>query len=120
MTVLTRLLWECNNWQLSKSQLKKLESFHFQCLREMMGKTYRDHITVEEVMKATKSERLEFQIIMRRLRMVGKIERMDDKLIPKKIMYGTLDHTKIPSAKCSGNLMKKMKNPFMQGLSTQK
>ena len=38
---------------------------------------------------------------------------MDDKLIPKKIMYGTLDHTKIPSAKCSGNLMKKMKNPFM-------
>ena len=28
-------------------------------------------------------------------------------------MYGTLDHTKIPSAKCSGNLMKKMKNAFM-------
>ena len=113
MSVLTRLLWECNNWQLSKSQIKKLESFHFQCLREMMGKTYRDHITVEEVMKATKSERLEFQISMRRLRMVGKIERMDNKLLPKKIMYGTLDHTKIPSATCSGNLIKKIKNPFM-------
>ena len=88
-----------------------------------MGKTYRDHITVEKVMKATKSERLEFQINMsteehrstggRRLRMVGKIERMDNKLLPKKIMYGTLDHTKIPSAKCSENLIKKMKNPFM-------
>ena len=45
--------------------------------------------------------------------MVGKIERMDNKLLPKKIMYGTLDHTKIPSAKCSGNLIKKMKNLFM-------
>jgi hypothetical protein len=28
-------------------------------------------------------------------------------------MYGALDHTRIPNAKCSANLMKKMKNPFM-------
>ena len=114
LLVLTKLLFECNNWKLTKGQLKSLESFHFLRLREIMGKTYKDKITTEEVFIATNSEKIEYQISMRRLKMLAKFERMDSKLIPKIVMYGTIDKHKLTGM--DSDRIRKFKNIYMKEL----
>ena len=89
--VLSTLLWDCNNWVLSKNQLDKLETFHTKNLRQILGKTWEDKMTLETTYERTSSQRIEYQFKARRLKMIAKIERMPDNMLPKMILYGTID-----------------------------
>jgi hypothetical protein len=89
--VLATLLWDCNNWILSKTQLKELERFHSKRLKIILGKTWKDKLTLETIYERTNSQRIEYQFKARRLKMIAKIERMPDNMLPKMILYGAID-----------------------------
>ena len=43
--VVSSLLWDCNNWKLSKRELERFESFNHQALLRIMGHTMWDQLT---------------------------------------------------------------------------
>ena len=49
--VLSILLYGCETWQIYASDQAKLNAFHTRCLRKIIGVTYKDRITNEEVFK---------------------------------------------------------------------
>ena len=74
---------------------RKLEVFHNQCLRGIMGITSRqqrmEHISSVQMAKQFgMKESLEDLIVARRLRWLGHVARMEDHRIPKKILFGWL------------------------------
>jgi len=61
----------------------KLEAAHHRWLRGILGITWRDKVTNEEVRKRTGQALLEKVIRERRLRRLGHVIRMDEVRIPK-------------------------------------
>ena len=66
---------------MSKSQERKLNSFHFRCLRRLLKITWKDKITNQEVLKRTGLTSIYSLLMQRRL---GHVRRMDDGRIPKR------------------------------------
>jgi len=66
---------------------KKLEAAHHWWLRGILGITWRDKVTNEEVRKRTGQILLEKVIRERRMRWLGHVTRMDEVLIPKQALH---------------------------------
>ena len=96
------------------------ETFHNDCLRTILRKTWKDKITIEELHKRSGSGRMEFRIKMRRLRTLSKIERMSDDMIPKILIHGAIDVEKVKSFEKKRILVRlekkreRKQNPFMK------
>ena len=88
--VLSTLLYSSETWATTKKQETKLNSFHFRCLRRILGISWMDKITNEEVLKRTCLTTLPTLLKRRRLRWLGHVSRMEDGRIPKDILYGEL------------------------------
>ena len=87
---LSSLLYGSEAWTLYARQLRLLEAWHIKSLRSIMGVTWRDKLTYEEMYRRTGSGSLESQIGRRQLRWIGHVIRMDDSRVPKQILYGEL------------------------------
>ena len=88
--VLSTLLYGSETWATTKKQEAKLNSFHFRCLRRILGISWMDRITNAEVLKRTRLTTLPTILKKRRLRWLGHVSRMKDGRIPKDILYGEL------------------------------
>ena len=74
---------------------RKLEAFHNRCLRGILGivsvQHHLQHISSVQVAKQFgMDELLEDMIVLRGLRWLGHLARMDDHRLPKKILFGWL------------------------------
>ena len=56
----------------------------------MLGITWRDRVTHEEIYRRTGTTSLESQLGRRQLRWMGHVIRMDDSRLPKQVLYGEL------------------------------
>jgi len=65
---------------------KKLEAAHHRWLRGILGITWRDKVTNEEIQKRTRQTLLKKVIRVRRLRWLGHVTRMDEVHIPKQAL----------------------------------
>jgi hypothetical protein len=90
VAVVPILLWDCNNWNFTKVQLQKLESFNHKCLLRLMRRSYHDKLNMEVVIQHTRTIKIEFQVRYRRLKALGRMERMEDTRLPKIALYGSL------------------------------
>ena len=81
--VCSTLLYGSETWTLPSIQEKKINTFHLRCLRRILGITWQQKITNEEVLRRTGLTTMYFTLSQRRLRWLGHILRMGDERIPK-------------------------------------
>ena len=91
LVVLGALLWDCNNWiGVKSSQWKLLESFNKQKLKQLAGYGPFDYISYAQLLDMTSLKRIDLQVKSRKLKQLGKIQRMEDFDLPKILLYSTM------------------------------
>jgi len=88
--VISTLLYGSESWTTYSSQERKLQTFHLRCLRRILGITWKDKVTNNEVLSRAGIPSMFTLLRQRRLRWLGHIHRMDDGRIPKDLLYGQL------------------------------
>ena len=88
--VLSTLLYACETWTLYRRDIKRLEQFQLQKLRQILKLRPEDHIPNTEVLTRATLPSLEATITRHRLRWAGHTLRMDSSRLPKMILYGEL------------------------------
>ena len=88
--VLSTLLYASETWTLYAHQEKRLSVFHMRCLRRILGITWSDRVTNNEVLERAKIPSMVTLLRQRRLRWLGHVCRMDEGRIPKDILYAEL------------------------------
>ena len=87
---LSTLLYGSEAWTLYQRQLRKLESYHISCLQRILGITWKNKITHNEIYRRTRSNSILYLVAQRQLRWTGHVVRMDDERLPKQVLYGEL------------------------------
>ena len=88
--VCSTLLYGSETWTLSKANEKKLNTFHFRCLRRILRITWQHKIPNEVVLKRTGLTTMYTTLSQYKLRCLGHVRRMEDGWIPKDLLYGEL------------------------------
>ena len=88
--VLSTLLYGSEAWTLYSRQEKRLNAFHMRCLRRLLGITWQDRITNSSVLSQAGVPSMFAILTQKRLRWLGHVCRMEDRRIPKDILYGEL------------------------------
>ena len=71
--VLSTLLYASETWTLYSSQEKRLSAFHMRCLRRILGISWQDHVTNNEVLQQAGMPSMPTLIRQRRLRWLGHV-----------------------------------------------
>ena len=91
--VMSIFLYACESWTLTAETEKRIQAMEMRCLRKLLGITYREHITNEEVRNRTRQaigphEDLLTTVKQRKLRWYGHITRSSG--LAKTVMQGTV------------------------------
>ena len=91
--VMSIFLYACESWTLTAETEKRIQAMEMRCLRKLLGITYREHITNEEVRNRTRQaigphEDLLTTVKQRKLRRCGHITRSTG--LAKTVMQGTV------------------------------
>jgi len=89
--VLSILLYGAESWPTYRPQESRLSAFHTRNLRFIIGKTWEDKMTNEELFKITNSGPLSSRLKFIRLRWAGQVNRMPPSRIPHSILHGVLE-----------------------------
>lgn len=97
--VLSVLLYGTECWVLLRKQEKKLNTFHHQCIRNILGISNRQqwskHITMAEVRKRWGDEETATEKVRkRRLEWLGHLARMPDHRVPKSTFFSWLPQSR--------------------------
>ena len=87
---LSTLLYSSEAWTIYARQMRQLEAWHVKSLRSILGVSWKDRLTYEEIYRRTGSTSLESQLARRQLRWIGHVVRMEETRLPKQILYGEL------------------------------
>ena len=74
---------------MTAANMRKLEAAHHKWLRRILGITWRDMVTNEEVRKRTGMGKIEDTLRKSRLRWFGHMHRMDTNRLPKQVLHWT-------------------------------
>jgi len=91
--VISIFLYACETWTLTAELVKRIQATEMRCFRRLLGITYRDHVTNEEVRNRVKKaigpyEDLLTTVKKRKLRWYGHITRSTG--LAKTILQGTV------------------------------
>ena len=89
--VLSTLLYASETWTLMAYQENRLHVFHMRCLRKILGITWEDKVTNEDVLTRAGTSSMTTILKQKRLRWLGHVHRMEDTRIPKQLMYSELE-----------------------------
>ena len=92
--VMTTLLYGCETWTVYQRHAKKLNHFHTTCLRRILGIKWQDKVPDTEVLKRAGLPSIYTILMQYQLRWAGHVARMPDHRLPKKLLYGELQHGK--------------------------
>ena len=90
--ILSALLYGCETWTTDANLFRKLESCNLKHLRQMYGKYWDYNISYASRLKKTGMVTIESLVRQRRLNWLGKMAKMNDLRLPKKVMYSILTH----------------------------
>ena len=86
--VLPVLLYGCESWTVSATDSRRLDAYHRNCLRNILGIRWYHFLTVNEVYaRAGGPERVTNIIRRRALKLVGHVARLDDSVPAKQLLY---------------------------------
>lgn len=89
-SIVSILLYGAETWTTYAKHERKLNAFHMRCLRSILGVTWKDKITNEEVLARTQLPSLTALLKQRRLRWLGHVYRMDITRLPRQVMLGAV------------------------------
>ena len=92
--VLPTLLCRCETWTVYQRHAKRLNHFHFSCLRNLSKIKWQDQIPDTEVLKKAGMQSIHTVLKLAQLRWTGHVIRMPDERLPKKVFYGELQEGK--------------------------
>ena len=97
--ILTVLLYGSETWMQKAPLLRRLDTFHRQCVRKILSVTrdqqWREHLSSEDLAKRSgMPASLEESIRANRLRWLGHLARMDDTRLPKQILFAEGTNTR--------------------------
>ena len=84
------LIYGSECWTLYSRQEQRLNTFHLRCIRLILGISWQQHITNDDVLKRAGIPSTFSILAKRRLRWLGRVARMEDGRIPKDMLYGEL------------------------------
>ena len=94
---LSVLLYGLETMTLYRRHMNLLERFHIRCVKEMLGLTWQDRITHNEMLRRTNLQSIEGILTKAQLRWAGHVYRMPNERYPKRVMYGQLaEGTRLP------------------------
>lgn len=88
--VLSNLLYGAESWNVSKSHIQQLHTFHMTCLRRIMGIARLNRVSNTEVLRRCGQQPMETLLRIYRLRWLGHLGRMKDTRLPKQMLFGKL------------------------------
>ena len=88
--VMSTLLYASETWTLYQADLRRLERFQQQKLRQILGIRWESHTTNNEVLQRASAKSVEAYIAQHHLRWAGHILRMEDTRLPKIMLFGEL------------------------------
>ncbi|KAK1802646.1 hypothetical protein P4O66_004292 [Electrophorus voltai] len=88
--VIPTAIYASETWRNTKRIAQKLNIFHQQCIRRILGISYKDRITNEEVLQLSGLRKLEEIVTERRMRLTGHLLHLPDKRISKAAVHWTL------------------------------
>uniref|UniRef100_H3ASA6 Reverse transcriptase domain-containing protein n=1 Tax=Latimeria chalumnae TaxID=7897 RepID=H3ASA6_LATCH len=88
--VLSTLLYGCESWVTYSKQERRLNSFYLRCLRKILGVTWDQRITNNEVLERTGLQSMQTTLDIRRLCWLGHVEHMPQDRLLKAVLYGQL------------------------------
>jgi len=112
--VVPTAIYASETWKVTKRISQKLNVFHQRCLRRIMGISYHDRVTNEEVLQRSGSRRLEEIVTERRMRLAGHILRLPGHRLPKTAMRWTPPKGK----RKQGRPQKTWRSTFLEDLKT--
>jgi len=89
--ILAVLLYACETWTLTKSDWKRLESFHLRCQRRILGIKWSDFITNAKVYTRSGLQSIKSIVHRRCLSLFGHIARMPDNVPAKAVLRMACD-----------------------------
>ncbi len=88
--VLTSLMHGLEAGTLYRRHVKKLNVTQMRQLRSIMGVSYKDRITNQEILQRADMISVEAMLLRAQFRWVGHVMRMDDERLPKQLICGQL------------------------------
>ena len=87
---LSVLFYGCETFTIYRRHIKLLENFNMQCIKKILGITWRDRVPYTEMLTRTGLQSIECQLLRRQLRWVGHVLRMPDERYPKQVLFSQL------------------------------
>ncbi|XP_055898268.1 uncharacterized protein LOC129928329 [Biomphalaria glabrata] len=88
--VMSILLYGSESWTTYTKQERKLNSFHLRCLRRILKVTWKEKLCNSEILARSGIPSIFTALRLLRLCWLGHVRRMEDKRIPKVILYRQL------------------------------
>lgn len=88
---ISTLLYGSEGWTLYRRHINILEKFHIRCIQRIVGVTWKDKVTYEELYHRTQTCSIETLLAQRQLRWLGHTIRMPQHRLPRQILYGQLN-----------------------------
>ena len=76
--MLSLALHACETWKLTASTRNTLDVFHRRCIRKILGLSWQDCVTNEELMRRSRMQALSEIVQTQRLRLAGNVLRLPD------------------------------------------
>ena len=90
--VLSSLLYRCGSWTCYRRHHKKLDQFHLRCLRKILGITWMDKVSNQDVLRRANLPGVEALITKAQPRWSGHVMRMEDSRLPKTSLLFRIGH----------------------------
>ena len=88
--LLSTLLYGSESWTTYMCQERRLNTFHMRCLKRFLYITWQDRIPYSDILDRARIRSMYSLLSQRRLRRLGHVRRMEDRRLPKDILYGQL------------------------------
>ena len=87
---ISTLLYGSETWTPYRRHIKQLENFHTTCLQRILGLSWENRVTREELYHRANTTSVETILAQRHLRWLGHAIRLPDHRLPRQILYGQL------------------------------
>ncbi|XP_076036971.1 uncharacterized protein LOC143022573 [Oratosquilla oratoria] len=87
---ISTLLYGSETWTTYRRHIRTLENFHTRCPQRILGISWKDRMTYDELYHRTQTSSIETLLAQRHLRWVGHTIRMPENRLPRQMLCGQL------------------------------
>ena len=92
------LLYSGETWAVVKQQISPLADFQMNCLRRICGISLCDHVPNVVILNRCNTLSVEPQLQGKRVRLLGRVFRMPNDRLPKKLLFGDVKGLRPPGS----------------------